>query len=134
MLDLLSSNKRSQQWTSLRLYKAGWLLLAQPCSHGLCPLSTAITCYHSYRAPSPHRAWIHFDKPVWGGLAGAESVICMSASLVISGGRTTAVPPLTPNPALHTHTLHTHTLHTQTLHTQTLHTQTYWYLVHNLSS
>ena len=43
---LLSSDTGSQWWTSVRLYKAGWLLLAQPCSH------RALPSQHCYHLPS----------------------------------------------------------------------------------
>lgn len=36
----------------------------------LCPLSIAITFHHSWRGPSPYRAWIHFgsqSKVTWLG-------------------------------------------------------------------
>lgn len=102
-LDLLSSNKGSQWWTSVR-YKAAWLLLAQPCSHRALPLSIAITFHHSWRSPSPTGRG--FTLAInQGDLAGAETVIHMSASSVILEGRAAALPPLPAQPP----TLHTHT-------------------------
>lgn len=88
----------------------------------LCPLSIAITFHHSWRGPSPYRAWIHFgsqSKVTW---LGQKLVIHMSASSVILEGRAAALPPLPAQPLLCTH-IHTSTWSTILLLTSLVPTQ-----------